>query len=127
YNGRGVVIAGEDTGYQWNHPALKIQYRGWNGTTADHDHNWHDAIHDSVGNPCGNNAQAPCDDVGHGTHTIGTMVGDDGAGDQIGVAPGARWIGCRNMDQGNGTPARYIECMQWMLAPTDLAGGNADP
>ncbi len=127
YNGRGVVIAGEDTGYQWNHPALKTQYRGWNGTTADHDHNWHDAIHDSVGNPCGNNAQAPCDDVGHGTHTIGTMVGDDGAGDQIGVAPGARWIGCRNMDQGNGTPARYIECMQWMLAPTDLAGGNADP
>jgi subtilisin family serine protease len=31
------------------------------------------------------------------------------------------------MDQGNGTPARYIECMQWMLAPTDLAGANPDP
>jgi subtilisin family serine protease len=43
------------------------------------------------------------------------------------VAPGAKWIGCRNMDQGNGTPARYIECMQWMLAPTDLNGQNPDP
>lgn len=127
YTGQGVVIGGEDTGYQWNHPALKAHYRGWNGTSADHNYNWHDSIHDSVGNPCNNNAQAPCDDDGHGTHTAGTFAGDDGAGNQIGVAPGARWIGCRNMDQGNGTPARYIECMQWLLAPTDLAGNNANP
>jgi subtilisin family serine protease len=55
------------------------------------------------------------------------MQGDDGATHQIGVAPGAKWIGCRNMDQGTGTPARYIECMQWMLAPTDLAGNNPNP
>ncbi len=55
------------------------------------------------------------------------MAGDDGATHQVGVAPGAKWIGCRNMDQGNGTPARYIECMQWMLAPTDLNGGNPNP
>ena len=33
------------------------------------------------------------------------MVGDDGAGNQIGMAPGAKWIACRNMDEGNGTPA----------------------
>src|SRR5207244_12319534 len=32
----------------------------------------------------------------------------------------AKWIGCRNMDQGNGTPARYIECMEWFLAPYPL-------
>jgi subtilisin family serine protease len=126
-NGSGVVIGGEDTGYEWDHPALKNHYRGWNGTSADHNYNWHDAIHDSTGNPCGNNASAPCDDDGHGTHTAGTFAGDDGAGNQIGVAPGARWIGCRNMDRGAGTPARYIECMQWMLAPTDLAGNNANP
>jgi hypothetical protein len=31
------------------------------------------------------------------------------------------------MDAGDGTPVRYLECMQWMLAPTDLAGQNADP
>ncbi|MGH8040606.1 MAG: S8 family serine peptidase [Rudaea sp.] len=124
--GQGVVIGGEDTGYQWDHPALKPHYRGWNGTSANHNFNWHDAIHDSTGNPCGNDSSAPCDDYGHGTHTMGTMTGDDGAGNQIGVAPGAKWIGCRNMDEGNGTPARYIECMQWMLAPTDSNGNNAN-
>jgi subtilisin family serine protease len=126
-NGQGVVIAGEDTGYQWDHPALKPHYRGWDGSSADHNYNWHDAIHDSTGNPCGNDTQAPCDDFGHGTHTAGTFAGDDGATHQVGVAPGAKWIGCRNMDDGNGTPARYIECMQWMLAPTDLSDQNPNP
>jgi len=127
FNGQGVVIAGEDTGYQWDHPALKPHYRGWNGSTADHNYNWHDSIHDSTGNPCGNDTVAPCDDFGHGTHTAGTFAGDDGATHQVGVAPGAKWIGCRNMDDGNGTPARYIECMQWMLAPTDLDDENPNP
>ena len=127
YTGQGVVVAGEDTGYRWDHAALKSHYRGWDGSNAVHDRNWHDAIHDSTDNPCGNDAQAPCDDHGHGTHTAGTLVGDDGGSNRIGVAPGAKWIGCRNMDAGDGTPARYIECMQWMLAPTDLAGENPDP
>jgi len=124
--GQGAVVAGQDTGYQWDHPALKTKYRGWNGTTADHNYNWHDAIH-SGGGVCGADAPAPCDDNGHGTHTMGTMVGDDGGANQIGMAPGAKWIGCRNMDQGNGTPTTYIECFQWFLAPTDLAGNNPDP
>jgi subtilisin family serine protease len=48
-------------------------------------------------------------------------------GNQIGMAPGARFIACRNMDQGNGTPARYTECFQFFLAPTDHAGANARP
>jgi subtilisin family serine protease len=125
--GQGVVIAGEDTGYQWDHPALQPHYRGWDGAKAVHDYNWHDSIHDSSDNPCGNDALAPCDDYGHGTHTAGTFAGDDGAGHQIGVAPGATWIGCRNMDDGTGTPARYIECMQWLLAPTDLNDQNPNP
>jgi subtilisin family serine protease len=132
-SGQGIVIGGEDTGYQWNHPALKPQYRGWNGTTANHNFNWHDAVHDAASEPvCGNDSPVPCDPDRHGTHTAGTFAGDDGASatprHQIGVAPGAKWIGCRNMDKnGTGTPARYIECMQWMLAPSDLNGDNADP
>jgi len=127
YTGQGVVIGGQDTGYQWDHPALKNQYRGWDGGNAEHNYNWHDAIHDSVGNPCGNDSPIPCDDQGHGTHTMGTMVGDDGGANQIGMAPGARWIGCRNMDQGAGTPETYAECYQWFIAPTDLNGNNARP
>ena len=126
FTGQGVVVAGQDTGYQWDHPALKNQYRGWNGSTADHNYNWHDSIH-SGGGVCGPDSPFPCDDFGHGTHTMGTMVGDDGGANQIGVAPGARWIGCRNMDQGAGTPTTYTECFQWMMAPTDLSGQNPDP
>ncbi|HMA35787.1 MAG TPA: S8 family serine peptidase [Chloroflexia bacterium] len=127
YTGQGIVVGNADTGMRWTHAALKPHYRGWNGTTADHNYNWHDAIHDATNNPCGNNSQVPCDDNGHGTHTTGTTTGDDGSGNQIGVAPGAKWIGCHNMDQGNGTPARYTECFQWFIAPTDLSGNNPDP
>jgi len=127
FTGEGIVVAGADTGIRWTHNALKAHYRGWDGQNADHDYNWHDSIHDSVGNPCGNDSTEPCDDSGHGTHTVGTMVGDDGAGNQIGMAPGAKFVGCRNMDTGVGTPARYIECMQWFLAPTRIGGGDPDP
>ena len=127
FRGQGITVAGADTGQRWTHNALKPHYRGWDGVTADHNYNWHDSIHDSTGNPCGNDSPFPCDDSGHGTHTIGTAVGDDGMGNQIGMAPGARWIGCRNMDQGNGTPARYIECMEWFLAPYPIGGGQGDP
>ena len=126
FKGAGIVVAGQDTGYDWDHPALKGKYRGWNGTTAAHDYNWHDAIH-SGGGVCGANSSVPCDDDEHGTHTMGTIVGDDGAGNQIGMAPQAKWIGCRNMDQGNGTPATYAECFEWFVAPTNLAGLNPDP
>ena len=125
--GAGVVVAGQDTGYDWDHPALKSKYRGWNGSVASHDYNWHDAIH-SGGGVCGANSPVPCDDDEHGTHTMGTMVGADSTNtNQIGMAPDAKWIGCRNMNQGNGTPASYSECFQWFVAPTNLAGLNPDP
>jgi hypothetical protein len=38
------------------------------------------------------------------------------------VAPGARWIACRNMEQGVGTPATYAECFEFFLAPYPLGG-----
>jgi len=126
YRGQGVVIAGQDTGYEWTHAAIRDHYRGWNGTTADHDYNWHDSIH-SGGGSCGADSPFPCDDHYHGTHTMGTMVGDDGGSNQVGLAPEAKWIGCRNMNVGNGTPATYSECFEWFVAPTDVAGQNPDP
>jgi serine protease AprX len=126
FTGQGMIVGNQDTGMRWDHNALKGKYRGWNGVTADHNFNWHDSIH-SGGGSCGANSVVPCDDQGHGTHTTGTTVGDDGTGNQVGVAPGAKWIGCRNMDQGNGTPATYTECFQFFIAPTDLANANPNP
>ncbi len=126
YTGEGIVVGGLDTGIRWTHNAIKSKYRGWNGMTADHNYNWYDAVHGD-GGVCGPNTTAPCDDHGHGSHTVGTMVGDDGMGNQIGVAPGAKWIGCRNMDEGDGSPASYTECFQFMIAPTDSMGNNPNP
>ena len=126
FTGQNIVIGGLDTGIRWTHSTLMPKYRGWNGSVADHNYNWRDAVH-SGGGVCGPNTTAPCDDNGHGTHTVGTVVGDDGGTNQVGVAPGAKWIGCRNMNQGNGTPATYTECFQFAIAPTDIAGNNPNP
>lgn len=130
YEGEGAVIGGEDTGYDWEHPAIKNQYRGWDGVTVDHNYNWHDAIHavdihNYGDNPCGINLTEPCDDYGHGTHTMGTMAGEDGVL-KIGVAPKAKWIGERNMERGWGNLSGYLESFEWFMAPTDLAGLNPD-
>jgi serine protease AprX len=120
FTGQGIVLGNIDTGQQWDHPALKSHYRGWNGSTADHNYNWYDAT-----NP---NNKVPQDPYGHGTHTAGTMVGDDGGANQIGVATGAQWFSCRSMDSsGFGSPDTYITCFEFMMAPWDLNGQNPDP
>ena len=119
YRGQGIVIADLDTGVMWDHAALKPHYRGWNTISATHDYNWYDAIDHSA---------APQDPYGHGTHTVGTLVGDDGLGNQVGVAPGARWIGCRNMDaNGYGSVSSYTECFQFAIAPTKTDGSAPNP
>jgi serine protease AprX len=140
FTGQGMVVANQDTGMRWTHNALRTHYRGWGGSiaTSDHNYNWHDSIHAQITsadggtaspatNSCGRNLVVPCDDHGHGTHTTGTTVGDDGVTNQVGVAPGAKWIGCRNMDTGNGRASTYTECFQFFLAPTKLDGTAADP
>ncbi len=86
YTGQGMVVAGNDTGLYYQHPALIRQYRGCQDpptcSVIDHNFNWWDAT--------GLYPTVPDDGHGHGTHTTGTMVGDDGAGNQIGMAPGAQ-------------------------------------
>jgi len=124
YTGQGIVVANLDTGVRWDHDALKPKYRGWNGITVMHDYNWFDAAPES-----GSPSSVPQDLNGHGTHTTGTSIGDDGAGNRIGVAPGAQWIACRNMAGywGIGSVARYVACFQFALAPTDVNGNSPNP
>lgn len=129
--GEGIVVANIDTGVQWDHPALKPQYRGWNGSTVDHNYAWY-APTITATTACSGAALAPCDWNNHGTHTMGTMVGDTRGGDTgvvTGMAPRATWMACMGCD----TPPNQCSdealtvCAQWFLAPTDLNGNHPDP
>lgn len=111
--GAGVVVANIDTGVQYNHPALVKQYRGNLGGSFAHTGNWKDAT-----GVCGT---APCDDHGHGTHTMGTMVGDDGGANQIGVAPMANWIACKGCVDASCYSAHLKACAQWIVSPDGAA------
>ena len=71
-DGSGIVVGGADTGVDWTHPALQSKYRGAAGGAVSHDYNWYDPWDDSA---------APWDDVGHGTYTLGTVLGQDGDGE----------------------------------------------
>ncbi len=117
--GAGMVVADDDTGLDNTHPAIAPHYRGCVDPPActnwDHNYNWWDAF---------GSYATPYDDYGHGTHTAGTMVGDDYAGNQIGVAPEAKLISCKNMVGGSGDDAHFIICFQWNLAPWDSNGAN---
>ncbi|MGH2657205.1 MAG: carboxypeptidase regulatory-like domain-containing protein [Actinomycetota bacterium] len=123
--GEGIVVAHIDTGAQFDHPALVQQYRGnLGGGSFDHNYNWFDPS-----NVCGNPSLVPCDNNGHGTHTTGTAVGDDGdpGPNQIGVAPHARWIAAKGCETNFCSTAALLASGQWVLAPTDLQGENPRP
>ncbi|MBE1486664.1 S8 family serine peptidase [Plantactinospora soyae] len=96
-DGSGVVVGGSDSGVDGSHPALSAGFRGG-------DDSWFDPW---------NGSRSPVDQGGHGTHTLATAVG----GRNVGVAPGARWVGCVNLDRNLGNPAHYLDCLQFMLAP----------
>ncbi len=116
--GEGITVATIETGVEYDHPALVNQYRGNLGNgTFDHNYHWFD--------PAGAcPAPAPCDLHGHGTHLAGTMVGDDGVDNQIGVAPGAQWIATNACGYGSCSSSALLAAAQWLIAPTDLTGDN---
>jgi len=114
------VVANVDTGVEYTHPALVRQYRGTTGDGAyDHNYNWYDPA--AV---CGTGDSGPCDNVGHGTHTMGTMVGDDGdpGENQIGVAPHARWIAAKGCESSWCSTESLVAAAQWILAPRTRTG-----
>src|SRR5262245_2326195 len=125
YNDRGenIVVGNVDTGVLYTHGALVAKYRGnLGGGNFDHNYNWWDpsAI-------CG--SAAPCDNNGHGTHTMGTMVGDDGdpGTNQVGVAPHATWIAAKGCETNSCSTSALLSSGQFMLAPTNPNGQNPQP
>jgi subtilisin family serine protease len=124
--GQGVVVANIDTGIFWNHTGLINQYRGWKDGKADHDFNWWDGVRTGASRGCPLASKVPCDDHGHGTHTIGTVVGRT-ANDIVGLAYKSKWIGCRGFNVGYLSPGAVEGCMQFLLAPTKQDGTGADP
>lgn len=80
YTGAGIVIGHMGTGVDVSHPALAGK---WISPY------WYDAV---------NGQPQPYDDNGFGTHSIGVILGGDGLGpfqDDIGVAPGAKFVACK--------------------------------
>ncbi|MPZ54091.1 MAG: S8 family serine peptidase, partial [Acidimicrobiia bacterium] len=122
--GQGIVVGVIDSGVQWDHPALINHYRGNVDGDVDHEYNWFDPTR-----ACGDPSPEPCAVFAHGTHVTGTVAGDDGGDNQIGVAPGAKWItavGC-DIPPNNCSTAALLGAGQWMAAPTDTEGNNENP
>jgi subtilisin family serine protease len=121
--GEGVVVGNIDTGVQFDHPALVAQYRGnEGGGHFHHNYNWFDPA-----KACPK--AEPCDNVAHGTHVMGTSVGDDGdpGANQIGVAPHAKWIAAKGCEDSACSDESLVASGQWMLAPTNLKGKKPKP
>ncbi|MDX1379032.1 MAG: S8 family serine peptidase, partial [Anaerolineales bacterium] len=81
--GEGIVIGQSDSGADADHPEIMDSYRG---LTEGNDYNWFDPW---------NGTTSPYDEGGHGTHTLGSILGQNG----IGVAPGATWFACSNLSR----------------------------
>lgn len=116
--GKNIVVASIDTGVQWDHPALRNNYRGYDRDTGEvnHDFSFYDPVY---------NEPVAYDGMGHGTHVTGTMVGSDPyRGKKIGVAPGAQWIAVNafHHEIGVATDEHLIAAAEWILNPTNAAG-----
>ena len=103
YTGQGVVVANLDSGVDVSHPDLASQWRG--GTNS-----WYD--------PYGQHPSTPTDLSGHGTATMGLIVGGDAGGTSIGMAPGAHWIAAKVFNDSGGATATALHlAFQWALDP----------
>lgn len=103
--GKGIIVGQSDSGVQGDHPELAGSYRGMSGGKND---NWYDPW---------NHSSKPVDLGGHGTHTLGSILGKN-----VGIAPGAQWIACVNLARNLGNPSYYLDCWQFMLAPFPQGG-----
>jgi len=109
--GEGILVANIDSGVQYNHPALAASYKCAGGILPENE-----CWYDPVSNPP---SAKPQDGLGHGTHTMGTMVASDDPALQYtaGMAPRAQWIACRAFITNETTNEMLNACADWILAP----------
>ncbi|MCU0344895.1 MAG: S8 family serine peptidase, partial [Ignavibacterium sp.] len=102
--GQGRLVMDIDTGVYPNHPALNFK---WRGNTVPSSQAWFD--------PAGTTVPSDCD--GHGSHTMGTMVGwSPTTGDTVGVAIDAEWIAAKTICTSPHT-SNTIAAFQWSMNP----------
>ncbi len=102
FQGQGIVVASMDTGVDTSNPDLAATWRGGSDS-------WYD--------PYGQHA-TPADLSGHGTWTMGVMVGGSSSGTSTGVAPQAKWIAAKIFnDRGTATTSAIHQAYQWLLDP----------
>ncbi|MCG8427467.1 MAG: S8 family serine peptidase, partial [Chromatiales bacterium] len=100
--GEGVVLANMDTGVDMVHPDIRRRWR--RGINS-----WYD--------PNGEHS-SPYDSDGHGTQTMGIMVGGNASGSAIGMAPDAKWIAVKIFnDAGVASISTIHQAFQWLLDP----------
>lgn len=62
----------------------------------------------------------PYDDQGHGTHTVGTILGGNASGKSIGVAPAATIAVAKVFDRaGSAQTDGILKAMQWIMDPDE--------
>ncbi len=113
FDGEGVVVGIIDSGVDYNHPAIKSAWRG--NVPGDEIYSWKDYS--------GAGSKLPEDERGHGTHVAGTILGVEASGRVLGVAPKAKWIAVRAVNEDGEMDLKTLTAAgQWMLAPTDKNG-----
>ncbi|TMW69618.1 hypothetical protein Poli38472_001774 [Pythium oligandrum] len=105
FTGEGVVVGSVDSGVRGTHEALRDNFAG--------EYGWYDPEAKKTN---------PYDVTGHGTHTVGTIVGANG----IGVAPGATCMACKGCRAKGCPQSDLLACFQFMTCPTDTNGKNKD-
>ena len=116
-DGSGVTVANVDTGVDVQHPALWSKFKGYSRDGFGQEKAYYDA---TVAQPkVGDTPPDPKDYNGHGTHTMGTMVGADGQGTPVGVAPGAKFIAAAGLGEGGGDVLGLLKALQFVTAPSD--------
>lgn len=120
--GEGIVVANIDTGVQWDHPALDQAYKCASNPSSP------SCWLDPGTLDCSGTGGGPCDNNGHGTHTMGTMVGDDDPSltYTVGMAPGSTWIACKGCATNSCSDTDLNACADWVLAPGGSAANAPD-